>query len=213
MLTWKQVNNPARRQPDAGTYTDWKEDIARDCGHQCVYCAIPEASFGGIDNFHVEHYRPKSKFPDLRETITNLYLACSICNRFKGNDWPEEPRDDHSVSSYPDPANHDYNGLFALVDGQLIEGHFAASKYVVERLFLNRKQLVTERRIVAVYEAIKAHQMCAGALINRIDELADDELKRVLVEYLALISKALVTYADMLRMRPYERRDVRRGSD
>jgi len=112
MLRWKQVDNSARQQPVAGAYTDWKEEIAHDCGHQCVYCAIPEAAFGGIDNFHVEHYRPKSIFQDLRDTITNLYLACSICNRFKGNDWPAEPPDDHSISCYPDPADHDYNALF-----------------------------------------------------------------------------------------------------
>ena len=105
-MKWIRICNAERSQPSSGSYREWKPQIARDCSHQCVYCAIIEARFGGIRNFHVEHYRPKSRaeFASLENVITNLYYACAICNGFKGADWPATPKSDHSVPAYPDPA-------------------------------------------------------------------------------------------------------------
>ena len=57
------------QQPTKGKYSDWKEILAEEGFNQCVYCAIPDACFGGIRNFHVEHYRPKSKFKKLENNI------------------------------------------------------------------------------------------------------------------------------------------------
>ena len=60
-MEWFKIFKENSVQPKTGKYSDWKEIIADECKHQCVYCALSESRFGGIRNFHVEHYRPKSK--------------------------------------------------------------------------------------------------------------------------------------------------------
>src|SRR5688500_18636223 len=96
--------------PESGTYQDWKALLADEGAHQCVYCAITEASFGGIRNFHVEHFRPKSLFQDLVNAFKNLFYACAICNVFKGDDWKEPCGEQHHMG-YLDPSVVDYSDI------------------------------------------------------------------------------------------------------
>src|ERR1051325_1197957 len=153
-MKWKRVAEN-RTQPTAGTYADWKTQIANDCHQQCVYCAISESRYGGLDNFHIDHFKPRSKFEELEQIITNLFLACAICNRFKSNDWPSEPLEDHSHPAYPDPASYDYNDLFEIEsETLLIKGKHPATVYVTEKLYLNRPQLIIERRSFLLEERL-----------------------------------------------------------
>jgi hypothetical protein len=147
-MIWKKIEKDPSKQPTKGMYSDWKQLLADEGHNQCVYCALHESIMGGIRNFHVEHYRPKSKWPEKLNTYTNLFYACPICNTYKSNDWPNEPNCDHSVASYPDPSVVDYNSLFDIDsrDG-LINGKYIATKYIQEKLFLNRPQLVIARKI------------------------------------------------------------------
>lgn len=69
-------------------YRKYKPYLRKYFNHRCVYCEIREPEFGGMRNFCVEHYRSKSKFPQLKTAIENLLYACSYCNSFKGNYWP-----------------------------------------------------------------------------------------------------------------------------
>jgi hypothetical protein len=150
-MTWKQIDQKTRSQPAAGKYNDWKEQIAEDCHFQCVYCAIPESSFGGIDHYHIDHFRPKSRpaFFHLQNSIQNLFYACPICNRFKSNDWPGEP--DPQQPTYQDPGEIDFSSLFNVDPETLtISGKNVSANYMVLRLYLNRPQLVYERREAAL---------------------------------------------------------------
>lgn len=147
-MKWIKIEKDPKRQPATGKYNDWKQLLAIEGANQCVYCAIHENSMGGIRNFHVEHYRPKSIFTDKENDYCNLFYACPICNTFKSNDWPNEPIDDNSIASYPNPSDVDYNTLFDVdIRKGLIEGRNIAAKYIQEKIFLNRPQLITERRI------------------------------------------------------------------
>jgi 5-methylcytosine-specific restriction endonuclease McrA len=148
-MKWKRILKENTAQPASGVYSDWKYILAEEGFHQCVYCALHDATFGER-NFHVEHYKPKShpKFKHLEHSIKNLFYACPICNIFKGDSWPRAPRKDHSVEAYPNPSKYDYCDLFDVEESNgEITGKFPASKYLVVRLHLNREQLVTERRI------------------------------------------------------------------
>ena len=78
-MNWKQIDNSKRIQ-HKGLYSNWKQQISEECYNQCVYCSIHENPWGGIDHYHIDHFRPQSKFKALKNTITNLYYACPICN-------------------------------------------------------------------------------------------------------------------------------------
>lgn len=55
---------------------------------KCAYC---ESNIGHVSDAHIEHYRPKAKFPHLTFDWDNLLLACSKCNGagYKGDNFPE----------------------------------------------------------------------------------------------------------------------------
>ena len=82
-MRWPNVVGKSRTQPNKGEWHDWKQEIADHCHGRCIYCAISEARFGGVRNFHIEHYRPKKKFPQFENDIKNLYSAGAICNVLK----------------------------------------------------------------------------------------------------------------------------------
>lgn len=209
-MRWKRVSLE-RVQPAAGKYSDWKTDIANDCFQQCVYCAIPESAYGGIDNFHIDHFKPFSIFGDLKDVITNLFLACAICNRFKSNDWPGEHLDDHSMPSYPDPSAYDYNELFEISpDTYIVRGQFPATTYLTEKLYLNRPQLLMERRSFFLTERIVRLEQSIRRLLKSLKESDLPEAP----DLLARLVTGMVDLNELMRAaataRPYEREDVRR---
>lgn len=65
-------------------------------GSKCMCCgATPEA---GVV-MHVDHIKPRRKFPMLALDLENLQILCEVCNHGKGNwdqtDW--RPRDEGEI--------------------------------------------------------------------------------------------------------------------
>jgi hypothetical protein len=146
------------KKPRKGKYYwDWKEQLSVEGRHQCVYCTIGEGPFGGIRNFHIEHYRPKStpKFKKLEHDYNNLFFACSICNCFKGDDWPNEPNNALNIKCYPNPTKVNYAYIFSLRNDYSLNGRVFAARYIIEKLFLNRPQLKLERRHILLTSEIE----------------------------------------------------------
>lgn len=48
-------------------------------GRKCMCCGTEKAIF------HVDHIKPRSKYPDLALDIDNLQILCEACNLGKGN--------------------------------------------------------------------------------------------------------------------------------
>lgn len=203
-VKWPQLLGKLRQQPATGCWHDWKPIIANECGAQCIYCAIHEGRFGGIRNFHVEHFRPKTRFLPLENDIRNLYLACAICNVLKCDDWPGEPSADHSVIGYPDPAICDYNTVFD-IDRSTCEigSRTVAGRYVIERIMLNRAQLILQRRLAALLDRIGAFVSWCN---NDLQGASNADLKEI-IHVLAKINKLKSV---VLNARPYEDEDARR---
>jgi len=202
-MNWKQIDRSARVQKE-GVYSDWKQQISDDCFHQCVYCSIGEQPWGGIDHYHIEHFRPKKKFEELENIITNLYHACPVCNRFKSDDWPNEP-DDLNQICYPDPSDIDYNDLFDLLDiNYNLQGKNVASNYLINRLYLNRPQLIFERREAKLI--LKADELL-NTLFDLVNKCDDVEL---LKEY-GLLSTVMQLHANKRKdIPPYRLSDIRK---
>jgi hypothetical protein len=85
-------------------YPSYKPFLRLEFGHQCVYCRLPDG-MKGQDAFGVDHYRPKSLFPDLGTVYSNLFYACNCCNRRKGKFWPtiDQMRAGEFI---PNPCDH-----------------------------------------------------------------------------------------------------------
>ena len=202
-MRWPVLVGKDRTQPAKGKWHDWKQEIADHCGAQCVYCAITEGRFGGIRNFHIEHFRPKKKFNKLENDIKNLYLACGICNVLKGDDWPADPLPDHSVAAYPDPWVVDYNTLLSVSPGYQVDATTRSAKYLIERVLLNRAQLILERRLAATLAFLKDFEEWVQSSVPRMTKGEMEKTVEILVELSDVKSTAFTA-------RPYRNSDTKR---
>lgn len=141
--------------PDDGRpYRTYKPHVQSEFGRKCIYCLMPD-SLKGEDNFGVEHYKPKSIFPELERVWGNLFYACNPCNRRKGNYWPEI-----SKKFVPNPCDH---VMFSHMkfDGADVIGKSEAGRFTIELLDLNDKDIIEYRENV-----IGLIEMCLKELEN-----------------------------------------------
>ena len=123
-----------------------KRHLSEDFAHRCAYCNDHHAYGGGYRAYQVEHFAPKSKFPDLEYDYDNLLYACPWCNGAKWNIWPSEDAKKNIVGEigFVDPCTSEYdNHLERLSDGS-IKGKTPIGNYMVKtlRLYLKRHAIV-----------------------------------------------------------------------
>lgn len=202
MATWFKIDKDSTPQPN-GIYKQWKNIVRDECKGQCVYCAIGEGNFGGVRNFHLDHYRPKKLFSALENAISNLFYACSICNSFKGADWPDEPSDDFSNFCYPDPSKVDYSTILFQDKAGVVTSPTKSGQYLVERLFINRPQMILLRRREMLVDDI-------GRLVEKISAAcAEGRLpQEQIAPAMDLLAKAYRAASGISRVAPYEINDV-----
>lgn len=85
------------------SYRSYKEYLASDFNSRCGYTDSFHGWFGGISTFHIDHFKPHTRFPELKEEYSNLVYACSYVNILKSDDDP---------NNYLDPCSTDYNEHF-----------------------------------------------------------------------------------------------------
>ncbi len=84
-------------------YRKYKLLLSTDFNQRCGYTDCHHSWFGGMSNFHIDHFKAKSKFPELKTEYSNLVYSCSFVNIAKGNDDSE---------FYFDPCEVDFNMYF-----------------------------------------------------------------------------------------------------
>ena len=64
-----------------------KDSLKKMFNHKCAFC---ESHITHIDYGQIEHFKPKSKYPELCFDWHNLLMSCTICNSkaFKGDKFP-----------------------------------------------------------------------------------------------------------------------------
>ena len=94
-----------------GGYRNHKRDLRADFGKRCGYCDATDQYFGGLSGAHIDHFAPKSKFPELTNTYENLVYSCPFCNRAKSNKWfGDDPRvANDGKEGFVDPCDLDFD--------------------------------------------------------------------------------------------------------
>jgi uncharacterized protein (TIGR02646 family) len=112
---------------------------------KCAYC---ESKIAQVSYAHIEHYRPKSKYPQLAFDWDNLLLSCSVCNssHYKGDKFPGANEGGPLLNPcQDDPEEH----LVFVFDRHLfvasIYGASARGRVSEQVLGLNRPDLRTYR--------------------------------------------------------------------
>jgi hypothetical protein len=62
--------------------------VREDFHETCAYCLLSERWAAGVENFELDHFRPRAVFPQLLLNYYNLYWSCHVCNRIKHALWP-----------------------------------------------------------------------------------------------------------------------------
>ncbi|MFC5468469.1 HNH endonuclease [Cohnella suwonensis] len=98
-------------------YTDhkrFKPHLRVDFNQRCGYCHANDIYLGGATVFHVDHFAPQKKFPDLRLNYSNLVYSCPYCNRSKSDDWPSTDATQNIANDkgYIDPCGEEYVNNF-----------------------------------------------------------------------------------------------------
>lgn len=68
-------------RPSDSRWRDFRADLSRTFFSLCAYCEE-------IDRGEVDHFRPKSKFPELVYEWSNWVFSCHFCNMSKLEKWP-----------------------------------------------------------------------------------------------------------------------------
>ena len=172
----------------AGNYADPinKEALRKSTFGKCMYC---EAKIEHIGFAHIEHIKPKKKFPELEFVWDNLGFCCQRCNTNKGQKYDETIP---LINPYSEnPENHiAFLGFFAFPKKGSERG-----EYTIRKIELNRKDLIDRRkeRIEGIDRMIKAtfrtsNESLKNQAITELKKEAENDK-----EYSAAVKSVLMT--------------------
>lgn len=120
-----------------------RERVAEQARHRCGYCLTPAALIGAP--LEMEHIIPVSLGGPTVED--NLWLACSLCNAFKGNRIATgDPLSGETVPLF-DPRRNSWTEHFAWTSsGDRIVGLTRTGRATIVALSLNRPELLLTRQ-------------------------------------------------------------------
>lgn len=89
--------SPRTKERQTSFYSSWEWKAARyealkTYGRRCQCCGWRP---GDTEHGHlvVDHIKPRSKYPDLSLSVSNLQVMCNDCNMGKSNIWDDDFRD------------------------------------------------------------------------------------------------------------------------
>jgi 5-methylcytosine-specific restriction endonuclease McrA len=120
-----------------------KQRVREAAGDRCGYCLSPQRFIMGT--LEVEHLVPRAQGGGNEED--NLWLSCSLCNRYKGAQTSAIDPLTGSAAQLFNPRHDSWNEHFLWsTDGVRIEGITPPGRATVEALKLNNELAVEVRR-------------------------------------------------------------------
>ena len=198
LCSWKEDQRSAGIEPryrdlSGAPQQATKEALFFEQTGQCVYCGR------GIDleernRHHIEHFRPRSLYPDCQLAYENLFLSCGLqqpqgsaqqptCGNRKGN-WFDE---DCHVEPAPE---EDCQRRFVFASGGRVQGNGSLeADRMIKVLNLNHLELIADRSALIEYldgeleKGVPLHE-----LIKSHDDVSSDGTRvsfaNVAVQYL-----------------------------
>ncbi|HOC20237.1 MAG TPA: hypothetical protein PKL16_01885 [Anaerolineae bacterium] len=134
-------------------------------------CAFCESYMADVSTPHIEHYRPKSKFPELAFVWDNWLLSCQCCN---GKKWGHFPICE-DLPCLIDPGNEDPE-MHITFEGYTPISKTPRGEKTIELLGLRRSPLEDERSRWLNYVSILLLSWC-----NTKDSMLKDEIRELLI--------------------------------
>ncbi|HUU83441.1 MAG TPA: HNH endonuclease [Phycisphaerae bacterium] len=195
-------------------YGDYKLHLQELFRFRCAYCISHEAWMGGFDAMEVDHFRPWSRpeFQHRKKDWTNLYYACRRCNLHKSNRWPTEEEESRGFR-FVDPCEDDPDDHLRIArdpgadDLCWLHALTPAGRYTIDKIRLNRKQLIDIRRELARQE--REAQEDLNRNHQQIERLANDLEERGSTPNLEAVLRSLEEEQQRILRRAEELRSRR----
>lgn len=172
-----------------------KKYLKQDFHSRCAYCDDLDFYYGGAKAFHVEHFAPKEKFPNLIHRYENLLYACPYCNEAKSDKWPSDSADISVVGEegFVNPCAEEYdNHLERNSDGKI------SSKSVLGDYMISNLKLYLKRH--QIFYKIDQIQRQKTRIKQKIDEgKANGHDMAELEEILVALNDDFFSYYDIWR--------------
>ena len=185
-LVHPECPNPAALAGGNYKHPSNKEALRESTSGKCMYC---ESKMESVSFGHVEHIKPKLKFPELEFKWENLGFCCHRCNTNKGGKYDETIP---FINPY-DEDPEEYIGFltFYAYPKQGSE----RGKYTINELRLNRPGLVDRRK--DKFE--KLNVMIKAAFSTSSESLRNQAIAELITEagkekeYSAMVKVILLT--------------------
>lgn len=138
-----------------------REQVRERFNARCGYCGVHEDAVGST--LTVDHHRPRTQ-GGVGEAV-NLVYCCARCNEHKGAYWHEQGPSDVRLLH---PGHDDLTRHLRASDDGRVAGVTPEGAFFVQRLRLNRPQLVAYRRTRLAEAELTAELL---ATRSRIEEL------------------------------------------
>lgn len=166
----KSKHQRSQIPPTYRDYKRFKPHLREEFDGRCVYCRAIDR-IKGQETFGVDHYRPKSLFPDLACEYLNLFYCCNRCNSLKRSFWPNVKR--IGLEEFiPNPCEHVMFSHLRYIQGE-VTAVSAAGDMTLELLDLNDPDAVNFRG--ALIKLIDGHLL----QINRLKKTIRDIKSRI----------------------------------
>lgn len=165
-------------------YRSYKTFLATDFNNRCGYTDCPDFWFGGKNTFHIDHFKPLSKNPNLETEYSNLVYCCSYVNILKSDD----------EGDYIDPCDVDFNDHFERAkDGSIIPKDNSA-----EAAYMHSKLQLGLTRYKTIWKLDEMHKKKLE-LQKAIDNPKNDKIKEDLLHLYYDLDKEFTLYIKYLK--------------
>lgn len=171
-------------EKEYANYRTYKGYLRVDFNKRCGYTDCPDNWFGGARTFHIDHFLPKKKYPELENDYSNLIYSCSYVNILKSDD--EE--------NFLDPCKEDFNKYFYRTNQGEIKV-VEASKAAV--YMYNKLQLYLQRYSI-IWRLEKIHSTLKELHVHRKELSKENENYSKIVELIVELDDQLNIYIDYL---------------
>lgn len=152
---------PSQSLKNKYNHSSIKESLREESNSKCMYC---ESGIKHITPEHIEHIKPKSKFPELAYEWDNLGLSCPVCNMNKSDLFDTECA---FINPYDDSPDE-----FLMAVGPLIYARPGKPRgEITEKVIkLNRTELVEKRieRISAIRHLVEKYENQQSYLLKNL---------------------------------------------
>jgi hypothetical protein len=127
-----------------------RQEVYDRAGGQCEYCLIPQAV--SLLSLEVDHIIAQKHGGETE--ASNLALACSLCNKYKGSDLASIDSESGAITPLFHPRRQQWTDHFRLEDAQ-IAPITAIGRVTVVLLQLNQPERVAERELLLAAGALQ----------------------------------------------------------